>query len=251
MADEDILIVNESECGCGCCCGDVELHSEKEPDILLVDEYAEPYENEIIRTREAAEETRDYVKEKAAEIIEKENLLLDDHQTIKRELRQGIIDIRADIAREAVSIRDKVVEKATEILNLITSKYNSLITKMAQSFAYLETVIETQVLSVKNFITESIGGLKESIDELPILVECTEEDIYAIFDEEPPHEKTFDDIPVVDGYMELDGFEEVAGMTPIYKDEPSEPTFDDVPVDEDGYMDLEGFLAASGFSVNE
>ena len=247
MENEDILIISEHECDCGCGCGDVELYSPKEPDILLVDEYMEPYENDIIATREAAEKTL----EATEEIVEKANLLLDDHQTIKRELRQGIIDILAAIAQEAGSIRDKVADKATEILNLISNKYTSLIAQLAQSFAYLETVVEAGFASTKELISAKADDIKEDIAELPTFIACTEEEIYAIFEEEPPHEKTFDDIPVVDGYMELEGFEDVAGLTPIYKDIPEDITFDDVPVDEDGYMSFEGFLAASGYSVVE
>lgn len=239
MEDEDVIIINECDCGCGC--GDVELHSEREPDVLLFDEYVEPYYHDIVVTREAAEETRDYVKEKAAEIIEKENLLLDDHQTIKRELRQGFADVLSSLASEAESIRTKVSDKATQILNALTSRYESLRDQMTQSFK-----------ESSDLINERADSIQADIAEIDVLEECSEADIYAIFDEEPPHEKTFDDIPVVDGYMELEGFEEVAGFTPIYKEDPITPTsFDDVPVDEDGYMDLEGFLAASGFSINE
>ena len=52
--EEDILIINE--CDCGCHCGEVELRSDHQPDVLLMDEYAEPYENDIVKIREIAEE---------------------------------------------------------------------------------------------------------------------------------------------------------------------------------------------------
>ena len=106
---EDIIVINECECGCGC--GDVELRMEKEPEIILFDEYAEPYESEIIRAREAAEETLAYMQEKVPEIISKENLLLDDTTTIKRELHQGVTEIKAEIEQIII---DQVLTECSE-----------------------------------------------------------------------------------------------------------------------------------------
>ena len=96
MENEEIIEINDCDCGCGC--ADVELVSEKEPDVILFDEYAEPYENEIIRTREAAEQTLELVTEKSGVIESKVDLILDDTATIKRELGRGVSQIRADIA---------------------------------------------------------------------------------------------------------------------------------------------------------
>lgn len=218
MTDEDIIIVNECECGCGC--GEVELHSDKEPEVLLFDEYVEPYENDIVRAREAAENTLVYVQEKHNEIIDKENLLLDDHQTIKRELRKGFVDVLGSIATEAKSVRDKVVENAASIRELMRDKADAL--------------------------HNDLEVLKDRMFE-----ECTEEEVYDIFAEVPPHEPDFDDVTIEDGYMDLEGFENISELTPYYEEEPWHIIgFDDIPI-VDGYMYIEDFLQVVELTVNE
>lgn len=57
MEDRDTIIVNS--CDCGCKCGEVELHSEHQPEVLLFDEYGELYENIIIQTHEVAKSNSD------------------------------------------------------------------------------------------------------------------------------------------------------------------------------------------------
>lgn len=60
MEDIDTIIV--SSCECGCKCGEVELHSEHQPEVLLFDEYGELYENVIIQIRDIATDSNTVVK---------------------------------------------------------------------------------------------------------------------------------------------------------------------------------------------
>lgn len=54
--DKDMLIIGDCDCGCGC--NEVELYSDRQPEVLLFDEYAEGYECDIIQTRELVEEIK-------------------------------------------------------------------------------------------------------------------------------------------------------------------------------------------------
>lgn len=59
MSDETIIIGGDCQCGCH----DVKLVQEQQPIVLLFDEYGEQYQDDIVKTREAAEETLEIVKE--------------------------------------------------------------------------------------------------------------------------------------------------------------------------------------------
>lgn len=59
MNDETIIIGGDCQCGCH----DVKLVQEQQPIVLLFDEYGEQYQDDIVKTREAAEETLEIVKE--------------------------------------------------------------------------------------------------------------------------------------------------------------------------------------------
>ena len=105
--DQDILIVDD--CGCDCHCNDVELRSDHQPDVLLFDEYAEAYENDIVHTRDTVDE----IKETVDEIKEvEEGLATEENATAnKEEIIAAMPTIPTDYAKEATS--QQILTKAT------------------------------------------------------------------------------------------------------------------------------------------
>lgn len=145
---------------CDCECGEVELYTSKEPDVLLFEEYCEEYADDIVLAKEAAIAAKEAVNTNAATIIAKENLLLDDHQTIKRELRQGIIDIRADIAAALAELKTKIQNGVADIKSRIDSKTTEIKNHVSDKYALLNLAIA----DARDTVLGSIGTAKTAID---------------------------------------------------------------------------------------
>lgn len=187
-----IVIVDED---CCCECNEIELYTDRDPEIVLFDEYSEQYIDDIVAARIAAEEAREAVETSAATIIEKENLLLDDHQTIKRELRQGISDIRSDIASAEVtivgavsdaesSIKSKIANAVITIGSAITSAKDALSAVISSAKDAVQGSITTAVEAIKSYIDGKTNTIRADIQALqfPTFTEASEADIEAMFD---------------------------------------------------------------------
>lgn len=180
-----IAVLIDEDC-CDCECNEVELHTNREPDVILFEEYCDEYADDIVAAKEAAEAAKQAVDTNSAIIIAKENLLLDDHQTIKRELRQGFANVLASVASEANSIRAKIVEKATEILSSLTDKYNGLRDHATSLYNSLKGIVENKASATDALITTSTDEIRSDIADIKtqLIEECSEADIYAIFEDD-------------------------------------------------------------------
>jgi hypothetical protein len=100
MEDRDTIIV--SSCECGCKCGEVELHSEHQPEVLLFDEYGELYENVIIQIRDIATDSNTVVKGNS----DKLDILLQNsaqyfEEATKKEVEQMFDGLIRDIEKDS------------------------------------------------------------------------------------------------------------------------------------------------------
>ena len=174
-----VVLIDED---CPCECDEIELYTAREPDIILFDEYAEEYVDDIVAARLAAEEARDAVETSAATIIEKENLLLDDHQTIKRELRQGISDIRKDIESAEVT----VVGAVSDAESTIRGDISTVKTEVKSAITTASTSIKGKIADALTSVLDVLAEIKTDISHILFneLEECSEQDIDDMFEEE-------------------------------------------------------------------
>jgi hypothetical protein len=142
-----LVVLSDEECGCGC--DEVELYTDHQPDILLFEEWADEHVDDIVAARQAAEQTLELVTEKSEEIESKVDLILDDTATIKRELGRGVGQIRSDIA-------------------------------------YAKSQIRADIADTKSTTVAGVAAIRQDIANIRIdmtLEECTEEEIYEMFNE--------------------------------------------------------------------
>lgn len=160
--DQDILIVDD--CGCGCHCNDVELRSDHQPDVLLFDEYAEAYENDIVHTRE----TVDDIKETVDEILEgQEGLATEENATAnKEEIIAAMPTIPTDYAKEATLGSSPDTSVSTTIFGWLKSIRDYLVgivtTNPYAKQSTLNTVSDNVTILTTN-VSEDLAAIKSSV----------------------------------------------------------------------------------------
>lgn len=125
--NQDILVVGECNCGCGC--GEVELRTEHQPEVLLFDEYAELYENDILHISNVVDELD-------AGVAREENA------TDNRDI------ILAKIADEHATTRSLISTSKEAILAVANSNSGKLDTLLARTISFPTETTEADINSL-------------------------------------------------------------------------------------------------------
>jgi len=191
MADnnEDILIVDD--CGCDCHCNDVELRSEHQPDVLLFDEYAEAYENDIVHIRETVDEIKEVEEGLATEanatanknevIAKIEDTAIDPTPLAKEATSQQILTQATNAAADAAAAKTaaqsitgyaketNATANRNQVINHINAAQvaikgdDSSATLSAIKSAVANTATESNATSNKNAIINAINATKAAL----------------------------------------------------------------------------------------